>query len=224
MRTSIFLFTFLSIKSLLIGYGFINPLSIKGFNKRILMNNNQNQNQNQNSGESEFPLTVKYYGDISTQNCLFLSETLKKMDQQSKILEIKNGCRIPIKLHFQSHGGELLPSFYICDLIKNLETPVHIYIDGYVASAASLISVCGDKRFMTKNSCILIHQLKSKLSGKFNEMEDEIKNLNFFMNNLRYIYLNNSKINPEKLEKLLSTDIWIGADECLKLGLVDKII
>ena len=37
MRTSIFLFTFLSIKSLLIGYGFINPLSIKGFNKRILM-------------------------------------------------------------------------------------------------------------------------------------------------------------------------------------------
>ena len=132
--------------------------------------------------------------------------------------------RPPIKLHLQSHGGELLPSFYVCDFIQNLETPVHIYIDGYVASAASLIAVCGKKRIMTKHSFILIHQLKSKLSGKFNEMEDEIRNLNFFMDNLKNIYLNNSKISPEKLDKLLATDIWISAEECLSLGLIDEII
>ena len=55
-------------------------------------------------------------------------------------------------------------------------------------------------------------------------MEDEIRNLNFFMNNLKNIYLNNSKISSEKLDKLLSTDIWISAEECLSLGLIDKII
>ena len=177
-----------------------------------------------NQKENEFPLTIKYYGDISTKNCLYLTESLKKMDYQSKIIELKYNFRQPIKLHFQSHGGELLPSFFVCDVIKNLDTPVHIYIDGYVASAASLIAVCGNKRIMTKHSFMLIHQLKSKLSGKFNEMEDEIKNLNFFMNNLKEIYLNNSNITSEKLEKLLVTDIWISAEQCLSLGLIDKII
>ena len=58
----------------------------------------------------------------------------------------------------QSMGGELMPTFYVCDTIKNLETPVHVYIDGYVASAASAIAVCGDKRYMTKHSSMLIHQ------------------------------------------------------------------
>lgn len=222
MKISIILFSLLNLNYFILVTGFLGNNYMKKYNSRMI--SYEKTNSNQDSGDSDFPLTVKYYGDISTQNCLFLSETLKKMDQQSKILEIKIGYRVPIKLHFQSHGGELLPSFYVCDLIKKLDTPVHIYIDGYVASAASLISVCGDKRFMTKNSCILIHQLKSQLSGKFNEMEDEIKNLNFFMNNLKQIYLNNSKLSPDKLDKLLSTDIWISADECLKLGLVDQIL
>ena len=202
--------------------GFTNfPIKIKkpirNFSLKAAETNNKKD-------DVEIPLTIKYYGDISTQNCLFLTETLKKMDYQSKIIEIQYGYRAPIKLHLQSHGGELLPSFYVCDFIQNLETPVHIYIDGYVASAASLIAVCGKERIMTRHSFMLIHQLKSKLSGKFNEMEDEIRNLNFFMNNLKNIYLNNSKISSEKLDKLLSTDIWISAEECLSLGLIDKII
>ena len=67
-----------------------------------------------------------------------------------------------------------MPTFYICDLIQNMDTPVHVYIDGYVASAASVIAVCGEKRFMTKHSSILIHQLKSSSAGKFNEMKDEM--------------------------------------------------
>ena len=70
------------------------------------------------------------------------------MDIKAKELEIQYNYRFPIKLHMQSLGGELMPSFYICDLIKNIETPIHIYIDGYVASLLS-IAVCGDKRFMT---------------------------------------------------------------------------
>ena len=223
MKLSKVLLTLLSFQSFFPTNSFISkPLvSSRLIKKKIIMNESSKSG---NQKENEFPLTIKYYGDISTKNCLYLTESLKKMDYQSKIIELKYNFRPPIKLHFQSHGGELLPSFFVCDVIKNLDTPVHIYIDGYVASAASLIAVCGNKRIMTKHSFMLIHQLKSKLSGKFNEMEDEIKNLNFFMNNLKEIYLNNSNITSEKLEKLLVTDIWISAEQCLSLGLIDKII
>lgn len=216
--------TFFTFQTFLSGDAFTNLNIVKGIPRNKISVLDANADSNGKKDDIEIPLSIKYYGDVSTQNCLFLTETLKKMDYQSKIVEMQYGIRPPIKLHLQSHGGELLPSFYVCDFIQNLETPVHIYIDGYVASAASLIAVCGRKRIMTKHSFILIHQLKSKLSGKFNEMEDEIRNLNFFMNNLKDIYLNNSKISSEKLEKLLATDIWISAEECLSLGLIDEII
>lgn len=174
--------------------------------------------------ETNNPLTISYYGEISSKNCLFLTDSLRKMDHQAKSLELQYNYRPPIKLHIQSLGGELMPSFYVCDFIKKLETPVHIYIDGFVASAASLISVCGHQRIMTEHSFMLIHQLRSQSSGKFNEMKDEMKNLDFFMSNLKDIYLSNSYITPERLEQLLDTDIWISAQECLDLGLIDRII
>ena len=174
--------------------------------------------------DNQNPLTINYYGAVSTESCMLLATMLKKMDTKSRELEIQYDYRFPIKLHMQSLGGELMPSFYICDLIKNIETPVHIYVDGYVASAAASIAVCGDKRFMTKHSSILIHQLKSSSTGKFNEMKEEMSNLNLFMNNLSDIFLENTKLTEKELETLLFSDIWLPSEKCIEYGIVDEII
>jgi ATP-dependent protease ClpP protease subunit len=118
----------------------------------------------------------------------------------------------------------LMPTFYVCDVIHNLDTPVHVYIDGFVASAASLIAVSGAKRYMTQHSFMLIHQLQSQSSGRLNEMKDEIANLDFFMKNAKDIYYQNSNITKEVLEKLLLDELWIDAQECLHYDLIDEII
>ena len=174
--------------------------------------------------DNQNPLTINFYSSVSTESCMVLATMLKKMDIKAKELEIQYNYRFPIKLHMQSLGGELMPSFYICDLIKNIETPIHIYIDGYVASAAASIAVCGDKRFMTQHSSVLIHQLKSSSTGKFNEMKEEMSNLNLFMNNLRDIFLKNTKLSEDELETLLFSDIWLPAEKCIEYGIVDEII
>tara|TARA_B100001769_G_C22111734_1_gene601608 strand:+ start:4748 stop:5533 length:786 start_codon:yes stop_codon:yes gene_type:complete len=174
--------------------------------------------------DNQTPLTINYYGAVTTESCLALTSMIKNMDIKSKELEIQYDYRIPIKIHIQSIGGELMPSFYVCDLIRNLDTPVHIYIDGYVASAAATIAVCGHKRYMTKHSSMLIHQLKSSSSGKFTELKDEMSNLNMFMMNLKDIFLTNTKIEEEELEKLLLSDIWLSSEKCLEYGLVDNIL
>jgi ATP-dependent protease ClpP protease subunit len=77
---------------------------------------------------------------------------------------------------------------------------------------------------MTKHSAILIHQLSSSTSGKLNEMKTEINNLGFFMNNVKYLYLNNTKLELDTLENLLTTDIWLDSITCKNMGLVDEII
>ena len=117
-----------------------------------------------------------------------------------------------------------MPTFYICDLIKELDTPVHVYIDGFVASAASLMAICGEKRFMTKNSCVLVHQLRAASSGKLSDMKQEIDNLNNFMGSLRQIYLENSNVKEEELDDLLTSELWLDSEKCLEMGFVDEII
>tara|TARA_Y100000991_G_C21782532_1_gene267805 strand:- start:209 stop:613 length:405 start_codon:yes stop_codon:yes gene_type:complete len=130
----------------------------------------------------------------------------------------------PINLHIQSEGGSLYHALYIIDLIRELNTPVHTYIDGFAASAATLISVVGTKRYMTENSLMLIHQLSGSESGKYYELEDQMNNMDILMNIIRKIYLNYSTITPNYLEYLLQKDLWLESKTCLEYGLVDEII
>ena len=174
--------------------------------------------------EASYPLTINFYSPVTTESCMALTNYLKHLDVKSKQLQIQYGAVFPIKLHIQSGGGMLMPTFYVCDVIKSLDTPVHVYIDGYVASAASLIAVSGSKRYMTQHSFMLIHQLQSQSSGRLNEMKDEIANLDFFMQNAKDIYYRNSNISKEILDKLLLDELWIDADECLHYKLIDEII
>ena len=170
-------------------------------------------------------LSLHFYGSVTEESCLELTQALISLDKQAKYMQIDFPNHTPIiELHIQSGGGALMPAFYVCDVIKNIDTPVHTYVDGYVASAASLISVCGDKRFITKYSSMLIHQLKGATSGKFNEIKDEFSNLGVFMEKVCDIYTINSKINRTMLEDLLSSDIWLDSETCLKYGLIDEIL
>tara|TARA_Y100000389_G_scaffold184407_1_gene202822 strand:- start:10518 stop:11222 length:705 start_codon:yes stop_codon:yes gene_type:complete len=209
-----------------------NSLTRRKIMRRVLIDSTTNQlTQKTNAAnitnkEMEIePLTLYFYGAVSDESCFELSRTLCELDKQAQIQKVKYPLIDPcITLHIQSGGGALMPTFYVCDVMKNVQTPIHVYIDGYAASAASLISVCGDKRFMTKHSAMLIHQLTGASSGKFNELQNEMTNFNFFMDNVRNIYLNNTKLDKKNLEELLLSDIWLDSDTCLKYGLVDEII
>jgi len=202
----------------------INRAIVSSLMMNTVANAADNSTKKEKSIELE-PLTILFYGPVSEEACLQLSTTLIELDKQAKIQKVNfPGVEPCISLHIQSGGGSLMPTFYVCDTMKRLETPIYVYIDGYAASAASLISVCGDKRFMTEHSALLIHQLSGSSSGKFNELKNEMTNFNFFMNNVRDIYLNNTKLNSNTLEELLLSDIWLNSKICLEYGLIDEII
>lgn len=164
---------------------------------------------------------VYFYSSINQKSSFELERVLIELDNRSKKT---NTTDVPINLHIQSYGGSLHHSLYLIDLISNLETPVYTYIDGYAASAATLLSIAGKKRFMTKNSIMLIHQLSSGFEGKFNEIRDENENINNLMSFIVRYYLENTKLNIDELRGLLKRDLWLNSEKCLSYGLVDKII
>lgn len=206
----------------------INP--VQNYEKIIKDEYNQNF-LNEDSIEKDetlintFNNDIYFYAPITKSSCFELEKIIIDLNDKTiiakKKYDIDNG---PINLHIQSNGGSLFQSLYIIDLIRNIETPVHTYIDGFAASAATLISVVGEKRFMTKNSLMLIHQLSGGAIGKFSEIKDENENVDTLMKFIIQTYIKNTKLNEEELESILKRDIWLNSTFCLEKGIVDKIL
>ena len=128
----------------------------------------------------------------------------------------------PIYLHINSFGGGVFAAFAAIDFINNSEIPIYTIIEGASASAATLMSVVGKKRYMTKHASMLIHQLSSWTSGKMNEIEDEYQNLSEMMDNISSIYLKNTKLKKKELLQYLKHDRWWDFNKCKKHGLIDE--
>jgi len=130
---------------------------------------------------------------------------------------------LPLYLHINSYGGDLQEGLLAADCIINSRIPIYTIIEGKAASAATFLSICGKKRFMTENSTILIHQLSSGFWGKFQEMQDEQKNNEFFMTKMYDFYSRYTTIPKKKLKKVMRHDLWWDISTAIKYGFVDKM-
>jgi ATP-dependent Clp endopeptidase proteolytic subunit ClpP len=130
---------------------------------------------------------------------------------------------IPIYLHINSFGGSVFDAMTAIDVIQNSKIPVHTIIEGATASAGTLMSVVGKKRFMRPNAYMLIHQLSSGCWGKMAEIEDEFKNLQSIMNRIKDIYKENASIPKKELADVLKHDLWWDKEKCIQYGLIDEI-
>lgn len=168
---------------------------------------------------------VYLYGDINVNSCISLKKSLNEAQKLCKNLSLKYKIKtVPINLHIQSLGGNLMTSLAVIDFIKSSKIPIHSYVDGYAASCGSIIAVVCHKRYISKNSFILMHQLSSGASGKYSAIRQEMSNMDSFMTTIKNIYLENTKIKEEEVDEILKGDIWFNSEKCLELGLVDKII
>ena len=156
-----------------------------------------------------------FYGPVTEESCFYLSRALEECEESDT----------PIHLHIQSSGGHLLPTFNVVDTIQRIKSPVYTYVDGYAASAATLISVSGQKRYMGKHSLMLLHQLSGQNQGTYSYMKEEMYNMDTLMDFVKDVYLSHSKLNFITLKEILNYDNrWLNAESCLRYGLVDKII
>ena len=171
--------------------------------------------------------SVNFYADIAGITCAELNRVLRELDvrmQHAKITMYDPQFDPTIHLRINSYGGEIFAGLSTVDVIRSLRTKVYTYVEGAAASAATLISIAGKKRFIGKNSFMLLHQLSSVCAGTFERLEDEHENNKRIMNSMKSLYKEYTKIPMKELDQILKRDIWFDANTCLKYGIVDAII
>lgn len=132
--------------------------------------------------------------------------------------------RTPIKLYINSLGGDVETCFALIDVIEASKTPVYTIGIGKCYSAAGLILMSGKKRFIFKNTKLLIHDGIASVESSTSKFIDtaELIRKNEDLTN-EYI-TNHSKISKDVIEKNYRRDWFLDANEMVEYGCADKII
>ena len=169
---------------------------------------------------------IYFYSSITLKENFRLNKEISRLDRQMQMVATKLGMAVPPPIHLRinSYGGSVFAAFGSIDYIMKSKTPVYTYIDGCAASAGTIMSVCGEQRFMGENAYMLVHQLSSNHWGKLAELQDDMKNSENLMKRIKEIYEEKTKLPKTKMDALLKHDLWWDAKTSLRYGLVDEII
>ena len=151
----------------------------------------------------------------------------KIAELESKSLSLSNSLDIDppsVKIMINSGGGSIVAGISSMDTIIRSKVPIHTYVDGFAASAATFLSVVGDYRFMSRNSYMLIHQLSSNFWGTYANFEDEKQNLDLMMKTIKGVYKKYTKVPMKELDTILKHDLLWDSQKCLDMGMIDEII
>lgn len=170
---------------------------------------------------------VYFHKEVTRDSILQLISTLKHTIKKVKNTSeyIGSSEQIPIYLFVNSGGGDYFAGMSAYDHIKSLNYPIYTVIDGMTASAGTFITLAGTKRYMLKNSWVLIHQIKTWFQGyyTFEQAKDDMENTSNFMKSLSKLYLENTNIPKKKLDTFFKHDLYIDSSTAMELGIIDSL-
>jgi ATP-dependent Clp protease protease subunit len=144
---------------------------------------------------------------------------------QLLFLEAENPDK-DINFYINSPGGSVIAGLSILDTMNFIKCDVSTIVMGQAASMGSLLASSGakGKRFMLPSARHMLHSVSSGTKGTVIDMKvalEETIKLNEYLTN---IYVKNTGKSVEQLEKDMSRDFFLSAEESVEYGLADKII
>ena len=194
---------------------------------KIFLSDSQNRDDvdilSENRKSNTLNNNIYFTGGLNEETCFQLTQTL--ISYKNMALTNQDYPN-HINLYIQSPGGSLLPTLAVVDEIKKLGIPVHTYIRGYAASAATLLSVVGSQRYIYNHSLLMIHGIKfnEQTVSTLLDVKDLNTNVDILMDTIKNIYIENSIIDEDILNYLFYHDIWMNSSLALGYGLVDEIL
>ena len=177
-------------------------------------------------------LHVRFCGDVSRNTCMQLVDVVstRVAERASLVSQMRMASdadlpALPIHLHVTSNGGNLASALYAYDVLSKIPA-LHTHVEGFVASAASLLTLCGTHRTMTRHSMMLVHQPSVYVQGdwKFADVRDDFVNMQKYTQALLEIYNETTTMPYSALVALVQNEQMLTAAECLEFGFVDELV
>ena len=136
--------------------------------------------------------------------------------------DVKEGDTV--NLYINSMGGSVKEALGIYSVLRRCPGTIVAYIDGFAASAASVIAMAAEKVVMPRNTTMMVHNAAWEVYGNSKDLRkaaDDLDIINAAMLQ-SYIVKAGGKLTQEKLEELTDGETWLSAEECIQYGLADE--
>lgn len=184
--------------------------------------------------------TINLYGDISERKGADVVAALLYLESSSHALSLENPqdpesqqivVARSIAMMVSTHGGTASDMFSILDvmdMVKERTCDIETFGIGKVMSAGVPILAAGTKgkRKVGRNCRIMLHNVMAGTGGTIFSMENELEEIKWVQERYIETLASYTKLTPSKIKKLLKAqrDVYISAEEAIKMGIADEII
>ena len=131
-----------------------------------------------------------------------------------------------ISLYINSPGGSVLDGMAIYDTMRLIKPDVATICIGKAASMGAVLLSGGTKgkRYCTRNSTVLIHQVMGGIQGSASDIEITAQEILRLRERLNTILSENCDQPFEKVSRDSDRDYWMDAESAVQYGIVDHVL
>lgn len=131
-----------------------------------------------------------------------------------------------VTMYINTPGGEVLSGMSIYDTMKMMPFDICTICAGMAASMGSVLLSGGTKgkRYILKNSEVMIHQPSGGAQGQATEIEIAARHIARTKQKLTKVLADECGKDYDFMYNKMERDCWLDAEEALDLGIVDKIL
>lgn len=168
------------------------------------------------SGEVE----VELFGPISEYSWWGdeITPALFKSDLYEK------GAGNPVTVLVNSPGGEVIAASVIRTILQEYPGKVTADIIGLAASAATVLVTGADHIRMRESALFMIHDPSGIAWGTIDEIKSFLEVLKTVKDGIVDTYETKTKMERDKLAKLMSDETWMTAREAKEHGFIDEVV
>lgn len=162
------------------------------------------------------------YGDIASETWWGDEVTPRQFSEELTAL----GTVPEIVVRINSGGGDVFAANAIYTRLKDNPAKITVKIDGWAASAATIIAMAGDVIEIPGNGVFMIHKAKMGLFGyygddDFAKMTEEITVIN---NSIVNGYALKTGKTPEEITAIMAAETWYDGKQAVDAGFCDKLM
>lgn len=182
-------------------------------------------NDNTNEPDTIIPDVIPLFmvGEIKPDMATDLCFKLKSIETYNRLHQ----TMIPIELYINSPGGDLYSSWMICDIMDSMQTPIQTIGMGQVASGGLIVFMNGIKgwRTATPNTNFMSHRFIAGTEASHHDLKQQQVEWDRTHDRIIQHYKRCTGLSSKVIEKELLPEhnVWLSADDCLKLGICDII-
>ncbi|NTG20012.1 Clp protease ClpP [Agrobacterium rhizogenes] len=128
-----------------------------------------------------------------------------------------------VAIRINSPGGSVFGAVAICQAMREYQGAITVHVDGYAASAASVIAVAAPKVVMAPGSFMMIHNCWTFAIGNANDLMSMAGVLEKIDGSIADTYAAKSGKDATEFRDLMAAETWFTAAEAVAMGVADAI-